>query len=121
VPPRARHEARLDGTSATLSWVGVGNVEGRLLRAGGPGARPESLLCAPGIVGHRLGALAATDLPLRRGDVLILATDGVSARFADDLHPTGSCRAIAERVLERHGRPADDALVVVARYLGSAS
>jgi negative regulator of sigma-B (phosphoserine phosphatase) len=57
-------------------------------------------------------------LKVRPGDVLILATDGVDPSFADSLDVSGSTHAIAERIMARHRRPTDDALVVAVRYLG---
>ena len=52
------------------------------------------------------------------GDVLVLATDGIQAVFADSLDISGSAQAITERILAAHRRPTDDALVVAVRYLG---
>jgi hypothetical protein len=57
-------------------------------------------------------------MPLARGDLLIFATDGIRRDFADDLMPTGSCREIADRILQQYAIGTDDALVLVARYLG---
>ena len=111
--------ASVDGASAALTWFGVGNVEGRILRSGSRRRGPLGLLLAPGIVGHKLPRLRPTILRVRRGYVLLIATDGVDPAFADSLSASGSCAAIAARVLEEHARPADDALVLVARYLGA--
>ena len=55
---------------------------------------------------------------VRPGDVLVLATDGVEAVFADSLDISGSTQAISERILADHWKPTDDALVVAVRYLG---
>ena len=111
----AMSAAAVDAHDGTLTWAGVGNVEGRLVRAGG--GPTESLLTLAGIVGHELPPLRAWSLPVQRGDVVLLATDGLSAAFADDLAPHGTCEAIARRLLDDFARPADDALVVVARLL----
>lgn len=104
----------LDALSGTLSWAGVGNVEGRVVRA----RTTETLLLTDGVAGHALAPLRATTVPLDRGDLLVLATDGVDRAFADGLAPAGSCSAIAEHILEEHARASDDALVLVLRYLG---
>jgi hypothetical protein len=110
--------AWLDCREQTMSWLGVGNVEARLFR--GPGSRPstESLLLHAGIVGHSLPRLAPETTRVARGDVLIFATDGIRRDFADYLVPSGLCRDIAQRVLEQSALGSDDALVLVARYLG---
>lgn len=104
---------------ASLTWLGVGNVEGRLIRASG--RRMESLVLAPGVPGHDLPELVPKTLPLRRGDLLIFATDGVAQCFADDLNVWGSPAEIAERIMSRFWNANDDALSLVARYLGGVS
>jgi phosphoserine phosphatase RsbX len=111
----------LDSERGTMTWLGVGNVEGRLVRGAAPSAAAaETLMLHRGVVGHALPALRPATLPVSRGDVLILATDGVLPAFADDLVPTGTCGEIAARVLARHARETDDAMVLVARCLGGA-
>jgi len=109
--------ARFDAPARTLAWAAVGNVEGRLVRPGT--RRPEALNIDPGVVGHTLPSIHANVLPVERGDMLIVATDGLDAHFADDLRTSGSCADIAEALLAQHGRVIDDALVLVIRYLGS--
>jgi phosphoserine phosphatase RsbX len=102
-----------------MTWVGVGNVEGRLL-SGEPAARriKGSLELGRGVLGHELPAVRPAALAVRPGDVLILATDGIDAGFADALDTSGSSQAISERILAEHWKPADDALVVAVRCLG---
>jgi negative regulator of sigma-B (phosphoserine phosphatase) len=103
----------------SLTWLGVGNVEGRLLRAiSGRRSAQESLLLAPGLPGRDLPELSPKTLPLDRGDVVIFATDGVAQCFADDLDVSGSPAEIAERIMTRDWKADDDAVSVVARYLG---
>ena len=65
-----------------LTWLGVGNVDGVLVRAGSRAA--EQLLVRSGVVGRRLPSLEVTRLTVARGDTLILATDGVDGQFAED-------------------------------------
>ncbi len=112
--------ARIDVPSQTLQWIGVGNVEGLVLRANG-GARPQRhrLLLRSGIVGRTLPPLATASLPLVAGDVLVFATDGINHVFADQVEPVGPAQSIAERVLARHFRGIDDGLVLVARFRGA--
>lgn len=110
---------RLDALPGTLSWTGVGNVAGVLARAaptGGP-AR-EALLARSGVVGYRLPPLRVSTLTIGPGDTMALATDGIAGGF--DLEPllrVPPDRAAAD-ILDRHGKDTDDALVLVARYLG---
>ena len=111
--------AVFSASAAAMTWLGVGNVEGRLLRGtvAAPG-KGESLILDPGIVGDGVAWLHTMTVPVARGDTLIFATDGVEASFADSLVPVGAPQDIADRILAEHGRPTDDALVLVARYLG---
>ncbi len=57
-------------------------------------------------------------MALERGDVLLLATDGVRADFSTGASVMGTAQVIAERVLRTSARGTDDALVVAARWLG---
>jgi hypothetical protein len=110
--------AAIDGREHTMSWLGVGNVESRRLHGAEPAPLSESLLLHTRVVGHELPRLTPQTVPLARGDLLIFATDGIRRDFADDLVPTGSCQEIADRVLRQYAIGTDDALVLVARYLG---
>ena len=110
--------ARFSGATATLSWIGVGNVDGRLVRAGsGPPPHTEELLVVSGLVGEELPETTETSLLVRRGDVLVVATDGIDPRFGDWIDVAGPPQRIAERILSEHAYDRDDALVAVARFL----
>ncbi len=106
----------------TMTWVGVGTVEGVLLRAHATvSPRRESLLLRGGVVGVHVPALAASIIPVVRGDTLILASDGVRTDFAERLLPGGPAQQLADRIVADSGTRTDDTLVVVARYLGPAA
>lgn len=112
--------ALIDSALHSLTWAGVGNVEGRLLRADKESSHPEeTLLLRSGVVGHNLpSTLNVSTLQVFKGDVLILATDGIRADFTTRLHIGRSAHQIANDILSRHNKGTDDALVVVARYRG---
>jgi phosphoserine phosphatase RsbX len=112
--------AFLSPSDRGVTWLGVGNVEGRVLSGDPSAIRPKgSLPLGNGVPGHELPPVRAATLELRTGDILVLATDGVEAVFADSLDISGSTQAISERILADHWRPTDDALVVAVRYLGA--
>jgi hypothetical protein len=114
--------AFVSARSSGMTWLGVGNVEGRVLSGDPSATRPKgSLALGRGVPGHELPAIRAATLDVRPGDVLLLATDGVDPRFADALDVSGSPQAISERILADHWRLSDDALVVAVRYLGRGS
>lgn len=106
----------------TMTWIGVGTVEGLLLRAYATmSPRRESLLLRGGVVGVHLPALAASIIPVVRGDTLILATDGVRSDFSERLLPGGPAQHMADRIVADSGTRTDDTLVLVARYVGPAA
>jgi len=102
----------------TMTWLGVGNVAGILLRREPYGvARQESLLLRAGTVGVQLPYVSASVLPVSYGDTLIFATDGIRNGFADTLNVNASTQEIARHIIENHWRKIDDGLVLVARYV----
>jgi negative regulator of sigma-B (phosphoserine phosphatase) len=112
--------ASVNAKDNTVTWLGVGNVEGWVIRSGSQAGPPmESVLLRGGLVGYQLPPLQADVTPLAKGDLLVLATDGVGPDFAVEARVTQSPRVIADRILERCFRGSDDALVLVARYLGA--
>jgi negative regulator of sigma-B (phosphoserine phosphatase) len=113
--------ALLDARDETMTWAGVGNVTGLLLRADSQAKRArETLLPRGGVVGYRLPSLHPVVIPVVPGDTLIFATDGLRSGFTEDVPLDDVPQQIAEHILERYGRETDDALVLVARYVGGA-
>jgi len=110
--------ASFSANDATVTWLGVGNVEGVLLHRDAYGTVTQEVLpLRGGVVGDQLPSLVASIVPVSRGDTLIFATDGVRLGFADELKPD-SAQATAQTILGRFARGTDDALVLVARYTG---
>ncbi len=104
----------------TLQWLGVGNVDSRLLTLGpaGPELRATMLLTG-GIVGYRLPShLQPQTLPIRPGDLLLMATDGIVAVGPESLDLAKTATAIAGDLLARDAKDTDDALVLAARFRG---
>ena len=125
-----------------LTWLGVGNIEAALLRAGGPsrtssecvllrgtptaGTPPalasglaDWVMLRSGIVGYQIPELRPSTRALSPGDLLIFATDGIRPGFVEGLEQSASPQALADQILERHFKGNDDALVLVVRYLGN--
>ena len=140
--------ASFNARDETMTWMGVGNVEGRFVRASREAMvredrrrgerrtrqqpvaverrraerrqQPESefLLLRSGVVGSHLPPLYAAVLPVLPGDTLVFATDGVDLPPLGDVIVGEPPQAIAERILSRHKKETDDALVLVARWVG---
>lgn len=111
--------SRFDLEANVLSWIGVGNVRGVLRHYPSSGTpSTEMMLQRRGILGRQLPSLIATNVTIQRGDLLVLATDGIRSDFEDEMAARGSAKRLADAILSRHAAPHDDALVLVARYLG---
>jgi len=111
--------AFISSPKGTMTWLGIGNVEGRMLSGDPSATRPKgSLALGSGVAGHELPSVRTSTLDVRPGDVLVLATDGIESAFGDSVNTSGSTQAITERILAAHWKPTDDALVVAVRYLG---
>jgi phosphoserine phosphatase RsbX len=110
--------ASLNLFDCTMTWLGIGNVEAVLCRAGDVDRQEsERVLLRAGVVGFRLPQrLKAEVIPLRHCDTLIMATDGVKPEFADDTAIGGDPKQVAARLLSQHSTQRDDALVLVAKY-----
>jgi len=114
--------AMIDGDRDQLTWVGIGNVEGTLVRAD-PMAKPrrEVLPHRGGVLGYQMPSLRVSTLPIASGDTLVFATDGVGSGFHTDLPIGWRPQDLADHIVDCHGKETDDVLVVVARYVGSVS
>ncbi len=111
--------ASIDPEHGMMTWAGVGNVQGALMRAGSrKGAVQEVLMLRGGVVGSQLPALQAAVLPVAKGDTLVFVTDGIRGEFAEGLSALESPQRAADRILKRHCRGNDDALVLVVRLTG---
>jgi phosphoserine phosphatase RsbX len=113
--------ALLNGLDNSMEWLGVGNVEGVLVRSvlDGKPAK-ESLLLSRGVVGRRLPPLRPSAVKVGRGDTLVFATDGVRPGFEDSMILFQRPGETARGILARDGLGTDDALVLVATYQGRA-
>ena len=114
--------AWFDLETAGLTWTGIGNVEGRLVRADRErGDSLDSPTLFGGVLGWSLPAVKLVRTTLAPGDCVVMATDGVAADFGSSLMPGVPAQEQARRVLASHARGSDDALVLAVRWLPSAS
>ena len=102
-----------------MTWIGVGNVQGVLVRANATRANAqEPLLLRAGVVGSILPALQASVLPVSKGDTVFFATDGIHSDFSTSLPGRENPQKAADRILNLYRSGNDDALVLVARLTG---
>ncbi len=109
--------AYLDPQAATMTWLGVGNVGGMLLRAD-RASRPSRITLVPnaGFIGAEQTQPTTRVVPLALGDTVVLYSDGVRDGFAESLVLANTPQEIADDIIARHVKGNDDALVLVARY-----
>ncbi|HYO00282.1 MAG TPA: SpoIIE family protein phosphatase [Actinomycetota bacterium] len=113
--------AHVNERQGTLAWIGVGNVEGRIwTMVPGRSLVRQAPPLRGGVVGHHLPKLNTSTLPLVRGDLIVLSTDGIRNDFHDQFRLVGTVKQIANEVAKDYWSGTDDALVLVARYLGSS-
>ena len=103
----------------SLTWLGVGNVEGTLVRVGGrPAGDPDSILLRGGVVGYQLPRLRPSTTEVGPGDTLVFATDGVAGAHRRKVNAVTPPGELADHLLGEFAKGGDDALVLVARYVG---
>lgn len=113
--------ASFDARASSMTWAGVGNVAGLLLRKkSGQGRIDQALAVRAGVVGFQLPPLRADTIAVSPGDDLIFATDGIRGGFAGAPLTGQSPQEIAESILVRFAKSSDDSHVLVARYVGEA-
>jgi negative regulator of sigma-B (phosphoserine phosphatase) len=115
--------AIIDGNRGTMDWLGVGNVDGMLVRAD-QATRPRTVgvfLCR-GILGYQQPSIRTQEpVRLADGDSIVIATDGVRGDLAADVRRDTPVQRLATMLLDTHGTSDDDALVFVARYRGAGA
>jgi len=102
-----------------VTWAGVGNVDAWLLRPHAEGGKTRTgLVPRGGVLGRGVPPLTPVTLAIETGDLLVFATDGIQEGFVESLSLQDAPQRAASRVMATHGKSTDDALVLVARYLG---
>ena len=109
--------ASLDLRHGLMTWLGVGNVHGVLVRADKK-LTQETLLLRGGVIGDHLPQLQAAVLPIGPGDLLVFATDGIRTAFTGTLSALENPQRAADRILKVFGNGSDDALVLALRITG---
>jgi len=114
--------ASFDALDRTITWCGIGNVEGLLFRAETPAGAPpsERALLRGGLLGEQLPLFSASVVPVYPGDLMILASDGLRPEFEQDVPVRLPPQRIADHILAKYFKGTDDALVLVARFLESS-
>jgi hypothetical protein len=114
--------ATFDRDASVMTWAGIGNVEGVLVRGSGrhPAAR-SGLVTLGGILGGEFPEARPQQLPIDPGDVVVFGTDGVRREFVNAVDPLVPPERLATDLLGEYHKGTDDALVLAIRYTGLAT
>lgn len=103
----------IDAPCGTIRYAGIGNVETRIV-----GMKNIYPISRGGIVGYNMPAVKEFTYPYKRGDLILMHTDGIISRINSDL-----CirlqnleeQTIVEELFKQYARDDDDATLLVAR------
>ena len=110
--------AFLDLLDKKITWLGVGNIEGMLLRQDTNSViSHERLLLRGGALGYQLLPLKEAVIPVIPGDTLVFVTDGIKSSFETSINLSENPQQIADNIMAQFARGTDDALVLVVRYI----
>ena len=110
--------AFLDLFYKKITWLGVGNIEGMLLRQDTNSViSHERLLLRGGALGYQLPSLKESVIPVIPGDTLIFVTDGIRSSFETCINLSEKPQKIADNIMAQFAKRTDDALVLVVRYI----
>jgi serine/threonine protein phosphatase PrpC len=107
--------AQIDDRTASMSFCGVGNVEGAIFHKSG---KRDSMVLQSGIVGGEKLPLKCRTLELEQEDLVVLASDGIRGGWTSSVNPTHAVKEVADTILLRLARKSDDALVLAVRWRG---
>jgi negative regulator of sigma-B (phosphoserine phosphatase) len=112
--------ASFDWSRRIMTWLGIGNVSGVLVRADSEvKPRIKQMVVHGGVVGYQLPEPHPITVQITPGDTLILATDGVRREFAEMLPSAMNPQVLADKILGAHATGSDDSLVLVFQYGGN--
>ena len=104
----------IDAASGRAVYAGTGNTV--LRRFGDTETR---LVSHDGVLGQNMRTPRPQTLQLEAGDLIVLYTDGVRDRFTSDDYPGlfhHAPKKVAQTIVERFGKPYDDAACIAVRY-----
>ncbi|MHC1585767.1 MAG: SpoIIE family protein phosphatase [Candidatus Syntropharchaeia archaeon] len=96
----------------TLTYTGIGNIAGIIKKKN----TERHLTSLSGIVGYNLRKVMKFFYPYEEGDIIIMFSDGISKHFRiSDYDFSMGLQAVAEAILEEHGKENDDATIVIGQ------
>lgn len=114
--------ARVDFGAGLVSWTGVGNVAANVVAKAATGTQVRSTArLIAGIVGYRIPEIRPAQVfSIRTGDLIVIATDGITEDHLEHIDFAAPAAVIAEHILTKHSKETDDAMVLAARHRGAS-
>lgn len=106
----------IDCTEHTLTWLGIGNVEGVLLRSHKV-LGMENIILRGGVIGYQLPSLKASLVPVSTGDTLVFTTDGVEREFVSKISIDDTPLETVKNIAGKCFKETDDALILALEYI----
>ncbi len=106
--------AVVDTRTGHARFSGIGNISYRVF-----GPRPARLLSMAGNLGHQIRSPREEQHTLTPEDVVVIYSDGIKDRFEQEDYPQmlyQSADTVARTMVERFGKPHDDATCVTLRF-----
>ncbi len=109
--------ASITPSTRELSWIGIGNVNGVLIRPDKMGTDSVKYMrLNRGVVGLQLPSLTVKKYSYANNSLLIMNTDGVKNDYTNSIDSHSSTDHIAKNIISNYSYNTDDALVLTARF-----
>ncbi|MEH6443100.1 MAG: SpoIIE family protein phosphatase [Oceanospirillaceae bacterium] len=105
---------KLNIKTRKLYYVGIGNI---FLRVFGYQSKRE--ITQGGVIGYQIRTPKEKCISIKKGDILVFHTDGISSRFNETDYPNiflDDAEKISNTLLDTFGKNNDDATCAVIRY-----
>ncbi len=111
--------ALINAEQNTFKWIGIGNIDGRLLYKDKGKINIKKLGLHRGIVGYLLPFMQVSIHRISKGDTLVLTTDGVKRNYIEHMQYSDSTHDIVTQISNNSLKPTDDSLAIAIKYRGS--
>lgn len=98
----------------TVRYTGIGNIFGHLF-----GSNIITFVNYNGTLGIKLRKFKTFEYPFKRGDVIVMHSDGISCKWIDEFSQlwSGDLQGFSHYIIKSYGRPNDDASIIVGGQL----
>ncbi|MBC8205515.1 ATP-binding protein [bacterium] len=105
---------RTKPNSDTVNYTGIGNVFGHLINT-----NITTFVNYNGTLGIKLRKFRSYEYPYKKGDIIVMHSDGISIRWLDDFKQiwSGDLQGFSHHVIKKYSRANDDASIIAGGQL----